>query len=80
MLAKVLNAPVSELPVRNEVDIRYNFLNSRALEPLSETCLNNASNLHVPFRLQHNSRRCSVPPSSLFLPKQLHATSLEELR
>ena len=32
MLAEMLNAPVAELPVSNEVDVGNDFLDGRALE------------------------------------------------
>jgi hypothetical protein len=80
MLAQVLDTPVAELTVSDEVDACNDFLNGGALQ--GEFCQRYSTVIDedLPFLPQHSSQRCSAPPSYQSLQVQLHATYHAELR
>ena len=79
MLANVLDAPIAELPVSDDVDVVKNFIDTRAL--LQRSASTNFT-MHdcVPCPLQDNSQRCFGQPSSQSLQAQPRATFPEGLR
>lgn len=80
MFANVLDAPVSKLPVSDNVDVGKNFLDARPLQQISTRKIFVMDTLFSPCPLPGNSRRYFERPSFQFRPEQPRATYLEGLR
>lgn len=75
VLTDMLNAPVSELAVGDDVDVRKNLLDARALDLLADgNMLHAKSDNCLPCPLPDSSQRCSAPQDFQSLPERPHAT------
>ena len=82
VFADVLDAPVSKLPVGNNVYVRKDFLDAGSLwgKGLAFRASSNVETSSIPCLPRGSSRKCSGRPSCQSLQVPLHATCHAELR
>jgi hypothetical protein len=79
MFADVLDAPVSELAMGDDIDTGKDFVDTGALVMVSNPCQSGEDH-NIPCPPPGNSRRCSAQPNCPSRRERLHATCHGEPR